>query len=249
MVAARPGTPDDPNSVPPEASGRERAELQAAHAQTESILVDRDEKALQRSGRRFATTCPSTGRTPSGSEISGSGPRRRGRCTQFVTTVLELANPLRKPPEDGDHSGRNCISPSVCCRKTPRPRRGVRRSHPSPPQQLVAFFTCFRRACGDIQHAATCSRERTPWSVSGSWNGDGGTVSGYSPTRAASRAIRPRFAPAAAPTIVVMTAMSPGCCVDPSSALTRAAAGSALSTGAFGERRALVVRPRAAGHR
>src|SRR5436190_5794863 len=37
-----------PNSVPPNASDTERVELQAAHAQIESILVDWDEKALQR---------------------------------------------------------------------------------------------------------------------------------------------------------------------------------------------------------
>jgi DNA-binding transcriptional ArsR family regulator len=37
-----------PNSVPPEASDSERAELQAAHAQIESIFVERDEAALQR---------------------------------------------------------------------------------------------------------------------------------------------------------------------------------------------------------
>src|SRR3954454_20093634 len=37
-----------PNSVPPEASNAERLELKSAHAQIESILVDRDEKALQR---------------------------------------------------------------------------------------------------------------------------------------------------------------------------------------------------------
>src|SRR5437764_6173805 len=37
-----------PNSVPAEASDTERAELQAAHAQIESLLVERDEGALQR---------------------------------------------------------------------------------------------------------------------------------------------------------------------------------------------------------
>ena len=36
-----------PNSVPPQASDAERLDLQAAHAQIESILVERDEKALQ----------------------------------------------------------------------------------------------------------------------------------------------------------------------------------------------------------
>src|SRR5437868_15179253 len=37
-----------PNSVPPDASDVERAELKAAHAQIESILLDRDENALAR---------------------------------------------------------------------------------------------------------------------------------------------------------------------------------------------------------
>ena len=37
----------------------------------------------------------------------------------------------------------------------------------------------------------------------------GGTVSGRSPIRATSTAIRPRFAPQPAPMIVVMTAMIP----------------------------------------
>src|SRR2546421_8194539 len=44
-------TPDRvviPNSVPSDASEAERAELQAAHAQIEGILVDRDEQALSR---------------------------------------------------------------------------------------------------------------------------------------------------------------------------------------------------------
>src|SRR5690348_9017820 len=37
-----------PNSVPPDASDTERVELKAAHAQIESLLVDLDDKALQR---------------------------------------------------------------------------------------------------------------------------------------------------------------------------------------------------------
>jgi DNA-binding transcriptional ArsR family regulator len=43
-----PAGPMIPNSVPPQASQSERLELQAAHAQLEGILVDRDEKALLR---------------------------------------------------------------------------------------------------------------------------------------------------------------------------------------------------------
>src|SRR5215469_17938891 len=37
-----------PNSVPQDASPAERAELQAAHSQIESILVERDENAMRR---------------------------------------------------------------------------------------------------------------------------------------------------------------------------------------------------------
>src|SRR5579862_2975167 len=90
-----------PNSVPPEASGRERAELQAAHAQIESILVDRDEKALQR-WTEIRYDLPLDWQ-----DTQWIGNFRiwatAAEVRQFVTTVLELANPLRKPPEDGDH--------------------------------------------------------------------------------------------------------------------------------------------------
>src|SRR5690242_6940874 len=37
-----------PNSVPEDATASERAELQAAHSQIESILVERDETAMRR---------------------------------------------------------------------------------------------------------------------------------------------------------------------------------------------------------
>lgn len=37
-----------PNSIPPDVEGKERAELQAAHAKIESIIVQRDEAAYQR---------------------------------------------------------------------------------------------------------------------------------------------------------------------------------------------------------
>src|SRR5262249_30003143 len=35
-----------PNSIPPDVSERERSELQAAHAQMQSIFVERDEQAI-----------------------------------------------------------------------------------------------------------------------------------------------------------------------------------------------------------
>jgi DNA-binding MarR family transcriptional regulator len=88
-----------PNSIPGEASEGERAELQAAHAQIESILVERDEQAMARwmeirydqplewqdsqwigNFRMWATAA---------------------EVRQFVTAVLELAQELRKPPAGG----------------------------------------------------------------------------------------------------------------------------------------------------
>ena len=87
------------------------------------------------------------------------------------------------------------------------------------------------RACGGNRHTAPCSARTDSggqcstagMAMGGTVSGAmGGTVSGRSPIRTMSRAIRPRFAPAAAPTIVVMTAMSPAVALNPSSAPTRA---------------------------
>lgn len=89
-----------PNSVPPEAPDTERIELQAAHAQIESILVDRDEKALQR-WTEIRYDLPLDWQ-----DTQWIGNFRiwatAAEVRNFVTTVLELANPLRKPPENED---------------------------------------------------------------------------------------------------------------------------------------------------
>lgn len=89
-----------PNSVPPEASDTERVELQAAHAQIESILVDRDEKALRRwTEIRYDLPLEWQDSQWIGNlRIWATAEELR----RFVTTVLDLAQPLRKPPEGED---------------------------------------------------------------------------------------------------------------------------------------------------
>jgi DNA-binding transcriptional ArsR family regulator len=85
-----------PNSVPPDASDTERAELKAAHAQIESILVDRDENALGR-WMEIRYDLPLEWQ-----EAQWIGNFRlwatAEEVRQFVTTVLEAIEPLRKPP-------------------------------------------------------------------------------------------------------------------------------------------------------
>lgn len=89
-----------PNSVPPDASDTERAELKAAHAQIESILVDRDENALGR-WMEIRYDLPLEWQ-----EAQWIGNFRlwatAEEVRQFVTTVLEAIEPLRKPPEAVD---------------------------------------------------------------------------------------------------------------------------------------------------
>lgn len=89
-----------PNSVPPDATPTERVELQAAHAQIESILVDRDEKALQR-WMEIRYDLPLEWQ-----DTQWIGNFRLWATTaevrHFVLTVLEASKPLRKPPVDGD---------------------------------------------------------------------------------------------------------------------------------------------------
>lgn len=86
-----------PNSVPAEASEQERAELQAAHAQIESILVERDEQALGR-WTEIRYDLPLEWQ-----DSQWIGNLRMwataGEVREFVTSVLELAQPLRKAPE------------------------------------------------------------------------------------------------------------------------------------------------------
>ena len=89
-----------PNSVPPDASNAERLELQAAHAQIESILVDRDEAALQR-WTEIRYDLPLEWQ-----DTQWIGNFRlwatEAETRRFVLTVLEAAQQLRKPPEEGD---------------------------------------------------------------------------------------------------------------------------------------------------
>ena len=89
-----------PNSVPPEASDAERAELKAAHAQIESILVDRDEQALGR-WMEIRYDLPLEWQ-----DAQWIGNLRMWATAddvqQFVAAVLELAQPLRKAPKSDE---------------------------------------------------------------------------------------------------------------------------------------------------
>ena len=89
-----------PNSIPPDASERERSELQAAHAQMEGILVERDEQALA-SWMSIRYDLPIEWQD---SQWIGNL-RMWGTAAEvqeFVTGVLDLADPLRKAPESPD---------------------------------------------------------------------------------------------------------------------------------------------------
>jgi DNA-binding transcriptional ArsR family regulator len=89
-----------PNSVPPEASDSERAELQAAHAQIESIMVDEDEQALGRWMEiRYGLSLEWQDSQWIGNFRMWATP---GDVRHFVSTVLEFIEPLRKPPETAD---------------------------------------------------------------------------------------------------------------------------------------------------
>jgi DNA-binding transcriptional ArsR family regulator len=89
-----------PNSVPQDASATERVELQAAHSQIESILVDRDENAMRRwMGVRYDLPLE-------WQDAQWIGNFRMwataGEVREFVRAVIELAEPLRKAPETRD---------------------------------------------------------------------------------------------------------------------------------------------------
>jgi hypothetical protein len=93
-----------PNSVPPEASDSERAELQAAHAQIESIFIERDEKALQ---------CWMDVRYDLPLEWQDAqwiGNTRiwatAAEIADLREAVLNLVEPYRKAPEAGDSERR-----------------------------------------------------------------------------------------------------------------------------------------------
>ena len=89
-----------PNSVPADASESERAELQAAHAQIESILVDRDDQALGR-WMEIRYDLPLEWQD---SQWIGNFRMwaTADEVREFVQAVIELAKPLRKAPEGGD---------------------------------------------------------------------------------------------------------------------------------------------------
>jgi DNA-binding transcriptional ArsR family regulator len=89
-----------PNSVPEDASPTERAELQAAHAQIESILLERDENAMRRwMDVRYDLPLE-------WQDAQWIGNLRMwataAEVQDFVQTVIQLAEPLREVPEAGD---------------------------------------------------------------------------------------------------------------------------------------------------
>ncbi|HET9684419.1 MAG TPA: helix-turn-helix domain-containing protein [Gemmatimonadaceae bacterium] len=89
-----------PNSVPQDASPAERAELQAAHSQIESILVERDENAMRRwMDVRYELPLE-------WQDAQWIGNFRlwatAAEVREFVQAVIELAEPLRKVPEKAD---------------------------------------------------------------------------------------------------------------------------------------------------
>jgi DNA-binding transcriptional ArsR family regulator len=85
-----------PNSVPPDASDTERAELRAAHAQIESIFLDRDDNALGR-WMEVRYDLPLEWQ-----DAQWIGNFRlwatAAEVRKFVETVVDLAEPLRKAP-------------------------------------------------------------------------------------------------------------------------------------------------------
>jgi DNA-binding transcriptional ArsR family regulator len=89
-----------PNSVPRDASAAERAELQAAHSQIESIFVERDEQAMRR-WMEVRYDLPLEWQ-----DAQWIGNFRlwatAAEVREFVEAVIELAEPLRKVPATGD---------------------------------------------------------------------------------------------------------------------------------------------------
>jgi DNA-binding transcriptional ArsR family regulator len=95
-----PDRPAIPNSVPRDASDAERAELQAAHSQIESIFVERDENALRR-WTEVRYDLPLDWQ-----DAQWIGNLRlwatAGEVREFVQAVIALAEPLRKVREAGE---------------------------------------------------------------------------------------------------------------------------------------------------
>ena len=89
-----------PNSVPQDASAAERAELQAAHSQIESIFVERDDNAMRR-WMEVRYDLPLEWQ-----DAQWIGNLRlwatAAEVREFVEAVIELAEPLRTVPETGD---------------------------------------------------------------------------------------------------------------------------------------------------
>jgi DNA-binding transcriptional ArsR family regulator len=86
-----------PNSIPPDAPAGERTELQAAHAQIESILVEHDEQALA-SWMAIRYDLPvewQDAQWIGNFRMWGTA----AEIKEFVAAVINLVEPLRKSPE------------------------------------------------------------------------------------------------------------------------------------------------------
>lgn len=87
-----------PNSVPPDASDTERMELQAAHSQIESILVDWDERGLQRwMDIRYDLPLEWQDTQYIGNYTLWA---TLEEARQFIYDVLEASKPLRKASQE-----------------------------------------------------------------------------------------------------------------------------------------------------
>jgi DNA-binding transcriptional ArsR family regulator len=89
-----------PTFIAPDATDAERKGLQAAHAQVESFLVEDDEKALLRWYEiRYGLPLEwQQSQWIGGFRIYAT----RQQVAEFGEAVLELAEPLRQPPEEDD---------------------------------------------------------------------------------------------------------------------------------------------------
>ena len=93
-----------PNSIPPGFEGPERAKLQAAHAQIESIILERDEQALGRFQRvRYDAPLDYQDAGFIGNFKIWVTP---DELRDLVTDILELTHPHRKAPEERSDGAR-----------------------------------------------------------------------------------------------------------------------------------------------
>jgi DNA-binding transcriptional ArsR family regulator len=96
-----------PNSIPPEAGERERAELQAAHSQIESFYLERDDQALARWQQiRYQASV----------EFQDAGFignfkiwATAEELNDLSTRILEMTHPYRRPPDERSRDAREIL--------------------------------------------------------------------------------------------------------------------------------------------